>query len=312
MDVPAARLFSGRSFWNARVPVNATVDPRSKVLVAALAQEVGEEESNTAGPWINTTNFSVPLYIVAPHVPTVRVALDRTSPALQRAFDSVPLPRDARPARGSDKHLVVFQPSSRHLWEFWHLRKDGQGWRASWGGAIRDEATDPGAYGQQAWAGAGPSWGASASSLSIAGGLITFGDLSRGEIDHALALAIPVVRAGVYASPARRTDGTSTASTAIPEGAHLRLDPTLDVAALNLPQPTRLLAEAAQKYGIFIRDKAAEITFYAQDPSNTDSEPYAGSRGYLQGLSPSQLLSVFPWDHLQLLQMRLHKATRQP
>jgi hypothetical protein len=145
--------------------------------------------------------------------------------------------------------------------------------------------------------------------LSIAGGLITLEDLEKGQINHALAIALPNVRAGVYASPAQRSDGGSTEPLSLPEGAHLRLDPSLDLASLHLPKLTLMLAEAAQRYGIFVRDQASEPVFYAQDPIPTGTEPYTGARGYFEGKSPSQLLASFPWSHLQLLKMKLHRTS---
>ncbi len=152
-----------------------------------------------------------------------------------------------------------------------------------------------------------PSWGACATSLSIAGGLITLEDLEKGQINHALAIAIPNPRAGVYASPAQRTDGSSTEPLSLPEGAHLRLDPSLDLASLHLPRLTLMMAEAAQRYGIFVRDTAANVAFYAQDPIPTgDRTPTPAPHGYYEGKSAQQLLEAFPWSHLQLLKMELH------
>ena len=151
--------------------------------------------------------------------------------------------------------------------------------------------------------------GPSASSLSIAGGLITLEDLEKGVINHALAIGIPNVRGGVYASPAQRTDGTSTSSLSLPEGAHLRLDPSLDLAALHLPRLTLMIAEAAQHYGIFVRDHASSVSFYAQDPTPTGTNPYSGPHGYFEGKTPAQILASFPWSDLQLLKMELHSTT---
>jgi hypothetical protein len=142
--------------------------------------------------------------------------------------------------------------------------------------------------------------------LSIAGGLITLEDLEKGVINHALAMGIPEVRAGVYASPAQRTDGKSSSPLSLPEGAHLRLDPNLDLAALHLPRLTLMIAEAAQRYGIVVRDYTANVSFYAQDPTPTGTNPYAGPHGYFEGKTPAQLLASFPWSYLQLLKMELH------
>jgi hypothetical protein len=119
-------------------------------------------------------------------------------------------------------------------------------------------------------------------------------------------MAIPTPRAELYASPAQRTDGWSTASTSIPEGTHLRLDPSLDLASLKLLKVTLMMAEAAQRYGILVRDKAANVVFYAQDPTPTGTNPYTGSSGYYEGKSAQQIMAAFPWSHLQLLQMELH------
>ncbi len=277
------------------------------MVVGAFNTEITQEKAMKKGPTINTTAWSVPIYTVPTGQPTVRISLEHaSSPALQTAWSAVPLPPDAKPAAGTDRHLVVWQPSTDRLWEFYSLMHEASGWRAHWGGAIEGESSSSGAYGPEAWPGATTSWGASASSLSIAGGLVTLEDLKRGQIDHALAMALPDVRGGVYASPAERDDGVVADPSYLPEGAHLRLDPTLNLATLHLPRITLMMAEAAQRYGIFVRDYASNVAFYGQDPSPAEGEPYTGPGGYFEGKSPGQILAAFPWAHLQLLEMQLH------
>ena len=308
------RFFAPTSFWNTPAAPDAPLDPESAKLVAALDTEVSEEQALKTGPWINTTSYSVPIYTVSSKQPTVRVGLDaRFAPAaLRKAWRAVPLPSGAQPASGSDRQLVVWQPSTDRLWEFWRLSDGPDGWQASWGGAMREASTDPGVYGPKAWPGARSNWGASASSLSIAGGLITLEDLRRGEINHALSIALPEVRAGVYDPPAQRTDGTASSPLSLPEGAHLRLDPTLNLATLHLPKLTRMIAEAAQRYGIFVRDRTANIAFYAQDPASEKRDPFSGPGGYFEGKYPTQLLATFPWSHLQVLSSELHQVRTKP
>lgn len=302
------RFFAPSSFWNVPSPVGAPLDPSSAKLTGALRAEVESEQANRSGPWIGTTRYSVPIYTVGPDQPNVRVQLTSPvfSPALQAAFERVPLPPDALPSGGTDGHLVVWQPSSDRMWEFWRLVRAQSGPQASWGGAMQGVSTNFGAYGPEAWPHAEPWWGASASSLPIAGGLITLEDLRVGEINHALALAVPEVRAGVFASPAKRSDGKSANPLALPEGAHLRLDPKLDIASLHLPRTTRLIAEAAQRYGFFIRDGSSVVQLFAQDPVTAPFNPYAGANGYFEGKYPDQLLASFPWSRIQVLKMELH------
>jgi hypothetical protein len=303
------RFFSPESFWNRSLPADTPLDPNSASIVGAFDKEVIDRTE------INTTQYSAPIYTVPPDLASVKVTLvdpwrGPGGHALQTAWDAVPLPSDAKPAAGTDQQLVVWQPSRNRLWEFWKLKHTPTGWRAAWGGAIRKVSSDSGSYGPEAWPGATQLWGASASSLSIAGGLITLEDLERGQINHALAMGIYNPRAGVYASPAKRTDGRSTEPLSLPEGAHLRLDPNLNLAALHLPHLTLMLAEAAQRYGIVIRDTVAgAVTFYAQDPTPTGTEPYTEPNGYYESKSPRELLASFPWSHLQLLKMSLHKSS---
>ena len=142
--------------------------------------------------------------------------------------------------------------------------------------------------------------------MSLVGGLISIEDLEKGQINHALELAVPERAAGVYASPAQRTDGKSTDPLSLPEGAHLRLNPNLDLAALHLPRLTLMIAEAAQRYGIFVTDGSSDVEFYAQDPTPTGTDPYKGTSGYFEGKYPNQLLASFPWNQLELLKMELH------
>lgn len=302
------RFFSPSSFWNTPVPADAQLDSNSAQIMTAFRRLVADELEEGTGPAINTTEYSVPIYKVPADQPTVPVRL--TSPyaatALRSAWSTVPLPPGAQPAGGNDRHLVVWQPSTDRLWEFWELGNGAEGPLASWGGAIQRVSANPGVYGPEAWPGATSNWGASASALSIAGGLVRFGDLEHGWINHALSMSIPDVRAGVYSSPAQRTDGRSSDPLSLPEGAHLRLDPNLDIGAMQLPRLVRMLAEAAQRFGIFVRDGAQNVAFQAQDPVTAGANPYLGPDGYFEGSYPRELLARFPWGHLQLLKMELH------
>jgi hypothetical protein len=209
----------------------------------------------------------------------------------------VPLPSGAGPSPDSDAALVAWQPSTDTLWEFWRLRRGPNGqWQADWGGRIDHVSASPGSYVPPH-----PGWGASASSLSIAGGLITESELRRGHIDHALAIGLPTVRADAFALPAMRTDGQVAGADRVPEGAHFRLDPSLDLGALGLPPVTRILAEAAQRYGLVVRDRGGAVVLYAQQPTPPAPNPYPA----LFGGSPAAVLRPFPWDRLQLLRMDL-------
>jgi hypothetical protein len=300
------RLFAARSFWNTPLSREEPLDPRSQLLVGELRRQVDEEIASGHGPWIGTTKSSTPIYRVGPEQPMVEVKLDSEIPhSPRRAFRAVPLPSRARPARGGDRHLTVWQPSTDRLWEFFGLERRADGWRARWGGAIRDVSNSPGYYTSTSWPGSRFYWGATATSLPVAGGVITVDELRRRRIDHALALNIKRVRTGAFSWPAQRSDGQTVGEDQIPEGARFRLDPDLDVTTLDLHRATAAIARAAQRYGLVVRDKSTTVALYAEDPTPYRRDPY------LDLLAPhypghlNRLLEEFPWDRLQLLELRL-------
>jgi hypothetical protein len=307
----APRLFAPDSFWNAPLDSAAPLDGSSPVRMSAFVSQVRSEIKQGIGPWISESEYSTPLYTVGPSQPRVRIKLDTGSwgdPLRTALAEGVPIPTNARQAKGTDGHMTIYQPSTDTLWEFWQANRQADGWHASWGGAMRNVSTSPGYYTSSSWPGLASSdgwnWGSTASSLPIIGGTITIADLKSGHIDHALALDIPAPCAGTFTWPAQRTDGTSKSPDCLPEGARLRLDPALDLSKLDLPPFTRMLAEAAQRYGMVVRDKTGHATgFYAEDPTPTGAEPYWGPDGFYGGLKPWNFLPPFPWDKLRLLRM---------
>ena len=110
----------------------------------------------------------------------------------------------------------------------------------------------------------------------------------------------------MFAFPAQRTDGTLGTSEAIPEGTTFRLDPRLDIASLHLPRVTAIMAEAAQRYGIIVRDKTLHaIGFYAEDPSPLGTNPYTH---LFAGKSPANC-AKFPLDPSPGCQLNLKSNT---
>jgi hypothetical protein len=297
---PREQLFASDSVWNAEVPAGAALDPNSAVYVSELNQQVSHY-----GPWFNTTQYSVPVYTAGPQQPRVSVQLDPAAgsqPALAQAWRSVPLPAAAHPASGSDGSLVVWQPSTDKMWEFWQLQRGAAGWQARWGGYMGSVSTNPGYYVGQT------NWGSSATSLPAVAGLVRISELRAGHIDHALSLGLAETSSLVFSSPAERTDGNVADPRAIPEGTHFRLDPSLDLAKLHLPRFTRLLAEAAQRYGLIVHDRSSLVTLWGEDPTQFRMDPYLSAKGFFGGYSVTTLMEAFPWSHLQALRTTLHKV----
>lgn len=285
--------FAPNSIWNAPLPANAPVARDSAALVADLRQQAA-----TYGTWINSYAYSTPIYTVPASEPRVPVTLDMpatSSSAAELAAvfrDGVPIPSGARPAPGTDADLVVWQPATDTMWELWNARRVGNTWEARWGGRMNDVSRNPGYFTHPS------DWGTAATSLALLGGLIRISDVRAGHIDHALAISIPHARSGVVAWPAQRTDGNLDSPDAIPEGTRFRLDPRLDLNKLNLPPLTRMIAQAAQRYGLFVRDQSGAVAFYAQQVTQPGPNPYGRVFG---DLTARQISQAFPWRYLEVV-----------
>jgi hypothetical protein len=312
------RFFGPDTIWNKALPADARLDPRSPTLVHELVRQL-----ETYPLSIATTAVSVPIYKVKASEPHVRVILDQpNSPLLAEAFASVPLPDNARAAPGTDGNLVVWQPSSDTMWDFWRLVRKPDGWHASWGGKLRNASQSPGYYRtvrdsngrvvERPW------WGAPAAKFALVAGVMTIDELRRGSIDHALTFAIAQPRRGVYSLPAQATDGPYDNPDAIPEGAHFRLDPKLDLDKLHLSRTARIIATALQRYGMILENTSRGFVLRAQDPAPTGHNPYMGDNGMpgdpgdLFEARPAEILAQIPWEHMQLMPMQLRNLSDRP
>jgi hypothetical protein len=112
--------FSATSFWNRKLAPGAPLASKSSAYVSELVRQV-----EGAGPWINTDQYSVPVYTVPANQPTVKVTQRATNgfqnTAMNEAFAAVPIPPGAKPAAGTDKHMVIYQPATDRMWEFWAM-----------------------------------------------------------------------------------------------------------------------------------------------------------------------------------------------
>ncbi len=299
VPVPGDYPFGERSVWRQDVSA-APLNERSEQMVEHLVEQVEEHYDGVAA--FNVSNYSTSFYVVGPDQPRVDVAFDDCQdkgyvPDGLRGpdgqFANVPIPDDAVPARGWDGQLTVYQPSTDRLWEFWRAERVDDGWQACWGGRLDDVSRSRGYF--------GGGFGSSASGLAISGGMVRVDDVRAGRIDHALALQIVEPKSWEHVSwPAQRSDGFSDDPDAIPEGLRLRLDPNVDVDALDLTPVARMVAEAAQRYGFIVVDKAGAVAVSAETGRLTQGAVNPWDE-LLEGVPHYEVMAGFPWEDLQAL-----------
>lgn len=293
-------IFSPTSFWYSPIPANAPLHPNSAAFIAEfLRQKAAYYETVN----INTKEYASPVFVAGAYVSTVKVTewdcqkKGFKDPSLAQQWAAVPIPTFAAPSKGTDAEMTVYQPASDTVWEFWHARKvDGQ-WQACWGGRIQNASQSDGVFDKY--------YGTTATSLPFLGGQITAEELQRGEIRHAIGIAlVDAEKSSIFSWPAHRSDGLNplNAKNRIPEGLRFRLDPAVNVDALNMSPAGKIIAKAARKYGFVVWDKAGAISIRAQNSISYTAlgkpDPYPTLFG---GKPNYSILNGFPWDRLQFL-----------
>ena len=295
-----AHVFAESSFWYAAIPANAPLHANSANFVTEF---VRQKKAYYGTVSINTTAYASPVYIADADTPTVPVTewncqhKKYTDPELAKQWKAVPIPAYAEAATGTDAEMTIYQPSTDTIWEFWQARKVDGHWQGCWGGRMQNVSKSQGIWQKH--------YGTTATGLPFLGGQITPEELRRGEIKHALGIAlVDTERWSIYSWPANRSDGYNpqNAPNRIPEGLRFRLDPTVDVQSLKMHRVGKIIAKAAQRYGFVVWDKAGAISLRAQNPKSYTKlglpDPYLA---LFEGTPAYALLNGFPWDKLQFL-----------
>lgn len=284
--------------------------------VAWTPEELIRCEQVTYQAGINTDAYAPPVYEVSAEQARVPVILDSDyAPLAKMMLEGVPIPESAQQATGTDGQLVIYQPSSDTMWEFWRAYRDDQGiWHASWGGRMMNVSENPGYYRSHTGALANTNapeqhnWGETATSLPNMPGLITAEELRQGEIDHALNFAILTPAVGEYVFPAQREDGKCVGDmcSSIPEGARFRLPADFDSARIQHPV-VRAMAEATRDYGMVLNNRTGSgVDFYAEGwRGQRDVDPYFGPNGMMvtdqSQRWASMFMREFPWEELEMI-----------
>jgi hypothetical protein len=295
---PARPVFAPDSFWYKPIPRTVPLNPNSTAYVAEFQRQYRAYYHNIG---INLGSYSAPVYPAGPGAKTIPVAqwncqnyLDTDLP---RQWAAVPMPATAKPAYGTDAEMTIFQPSTDTLWEFWQARQSGGQWQSCWGGKMEGVSKNKGIWPKR--------YGVAATGLPFSAGQITVQELKNGAIHHVIGIAlVDAENSSVFSWPANRSDGYNpqNAPNRIPEGLRFRLDPAVNVDALNISPVAKIVAKAAQTYGFVVWDKAGSISLRFENPLvytlSGQPDPYPA---IFNGVEPHALLNGIPWDRLQFL-----------
>lgn len=305
-----ATPFKATGWRNAPLSTTAPIASNSSLMVGDILRMIRENPERPPDPnrhpgvYMSAYHdYGTPIYTVPRDQPRVRVKHPAgDNPAFQAQIESVPLPPDAQPQSGTDKNLVVWQPSTDTMWDFWQLRKNVLGeWEAAYGGRMDNVSQNEGMW-EPPPNGPGK-FGASATSIAMLAGAPRIEEMKRGVIDHVVDFAIRGAQGyDGWCWPAQRTDPPHVRrdSAAIPAGTRFRFPADLDLTQYNLTPFGLMWARAIQKYGMVLRDSGDGFGFWGEDWTPTGVDPYPTLWG---GKAPNEggVFMNIPWDKLQAL-----------
>jgi hypothetical protein len=232
----------------------------------------------------------------------------------------VPMPDFNMNSNDSDFDVNIYDYKYDTLWEFWIFKTPNLTGAATptacWGGMIKNFSQSSGQFAYP--------YGASAAGVTFLGNMITFDDIKRGSINHAIAMS------GVFSIkwnqgiswPANRGEGscdinsgkTVSSSWGSPtyyspaqcmyEGQRLRLPSGYDTNKFSNPM-VRMIADAIKNYGLIDDDGGGcggcirmESTYPVTQLGKPDPLNTINAYG---GLTSQQIMAQLPWEDMQLL-----------
>jgi hypothetical protein len=194
----------------------------------------------------HSTNVSFPFYPIPAQAITERFMIEGAEPGNV----------DLRSV--NDRHLLVVNKDTRHLYELWNVFYDGATWRAGSGAFfdmnMNNRRTD-------GWT------SADAAGLAILPGLVRYDEaFGTDEIRHAFRVTVRATNGYVF--PASHRAG-STAG-ALPMGARLRLKASTNLT--SLPPELQRVFRAMQRYGLIVADNGSDMFITGVYDSRWDND----------------------------------------
>jgi hypothetical protein len=254
--------YTANSPWNTPIGANPTYDRNSALMVDYMKNGV------TGGKiYSDTTQYNYPVYWADANTPKYNVPCMTyrctvvTNGVVTKVdtMVNVPIPDGAKQANGTDAQMIIIDTTTGIEYGFYHAARQADGsWTAANGykyPVTTGEGTQPG-------------FGSRGAGVPYYAGLIRPWEIRAGEIKHALAFVYQFTAAAGCVYPAAQTDGKTTGTYTIPEGARLQLNPALtdaDFTRWGLSPAGKTVARALQQYGMYLIDSGGSPKIIAEN-----------------------------------------------
>jgi len=288
------RPYANNSPWNITIGNNPEYEAVSEIIISSFSGVFGSDPNQ----------YTLPVYIVTKETPLVSIALSGTFSnvtengekvsLLKRPTVSVPIPDEAKPAKGSDGQIVLWNPETGDEWGFWRAKRKSGSWIAKNGYHYNTN-----------WSGVPPSGFLSrGAGIPYLAGLIRPWEIETGAIEHAIALGYNYPST-LFIHPATRSDSDSLYEL-LPMGARLQLNPLLtelDFDHFGLDRTGKIIARALQEYGMIVVDGSGHPKIYVE---------YSGTAGWKKEILNKNSVRKIPYTEFRVLKFDTPKHHGAP
>jgi hypothetical protein len=235
----------------------APVDPNSARYIASIGAGLHLHADFGSNP-----AYGIPFAIVGAHQRKVPIEFTEYGEESDRGPYPVP---GAAPVEGAgeegDQHVLVLQEQTCMLYELYHARRNGGGWRAGSGAVFNLRSN---ALRRDGWT------SADAAGLPIFPLLVRYREVHAGAIDHALRVTVTRTQRA-YIHPATHFASSSSDSSLPPMGLRLRLKAGFSLAGYH--GQALVVLRALKRYGLVVADNGSSwFITGAPDPRWNDED----------------------------------------
>lgn len=242
----AYRAFTANSYWNTPMPANAPIDPNSAAWIAANSKidpATGKPNSQNYLNLVIGGSYSQPIWFASPSDPITTIAVD-TGGTVQ-----VHIPSNAYAASGNDAQMVVFDRTAgfNRVVGIHHATKTSGQWKGD--GADTYQLDGNGLDKRVG----GDAQSGGHRGINGAVRSVRADEIQAGAINHRFECfwyATADAQFWPMAGHEHNKGGV------VPEGAVIRIKPSVNLSGKGLNRAALILATALQKYGCLVGDNS--------------------------------------------------------
>jgi hypothetical protein len=279
------RPFSDVSEWTRTLPADAPVDPGSTQMIASL----NALNPSKAYPRLTIGSWAEPIYWATSGDPSYVLP--------GWPVPSVRIPLGAKPAPTSDGQMTIFDLGNDWVIKLSKASFDGTTWksagtewyRLSSNGLMRTlpESDDSRNTGHRGYP------------CGLHG--VRWDEVQAGSIAHVLKVALATTAPfHVYPGAGHTSTGTGT----IPQGAILRIKPSVDLPGRNLNAAALTIARSMQSYGVVVGDQGGVPMSLKLEGLETEGRPERWSQ---LGLAQTSFAGKIAFDDFEVIQLGYHR-----